>query len=89
MADGGRLDVRMKVNGSHVGVAIRDTGEGIPADVLDRIYELDFSTKGGGNGIGLYVARSLVELHGGEIRVESQPGRGTAVEVDLPLVARR
>lgn len=89
MADrGGKLDVRMSLNGSRVGVAIQDTGPGIPRDVLARIYELDFSTKGGGSGIGLYVARSLVELHGGEIRVESKPGRGTAVEVELPLVRR-
>ena len=89
MADrGGKLDVRMSLNSSRVGVAIRDTGPGIPRDVLARIYELDFSTKGGGSGIGLCVARSLVELHGGQIRVESESGRGTAVEVELPLVRR-
>jgi signal transduction histidine kinase len=53
--------------------------------VLERIYDLDFSTKEGGSGIGLYVARALVELHGGEIRIESAAGRGTEVLVSLPL----
>jgi signal transduction histidine kinase len=51
---------------------------------LERIYEPDFSTKRGGSGIGLYVARALVELHGGTIRVESGVGRGTEVKVTLP-----
>jgi signal transduction histidine kinase len=69
-------------------VAVSDTGAGIPPELLPRIYESDFTTKGGGNGIGLYVARSLVELHGGRIDVQSQVGKGTRVTVELPLLER-
>ena len=56
-------------------VAVRDTGPGIPAEVLARIYDSDFTTKGGGSGIGLYVARTVVELHGGAIEAHSVAGR--------------
>jgi len=69
-------------------VRISDTGRGIPTELLARIYERDFTTKGGGSGIGLYVARSLVEMHGGQIAVESHEGRGTHVDVRLPIVPR-
>jgi signal transduction histidine kinase len=69
-------------------VALRDSGPGIPTEALPRVYDTDFSTKEGGSGIGLNVARALVELHGGEIRVESAPGRGTDVRVLVPLAAK-
>ena len=69
-----------------VKVEVSDTGDGIAPELLPRIYESDFTTKGGGSGIGLYVARALVELHGGSIQVESQVGTGTCVRIELPLV---
>jgi len=71
-----------------VRIAFRDTGPGIPAELLARIYESDFTTKGGGSGIGLYVARTVVELHGGAIEALCAPGEGTTVAIDLPLVPR-
>jgi signal transduction histidine kinase len=86
MPGGGRLEVGMMLNGEHGRVCFRDTGEGIPAGILERIYERDFTTKGNGSGIGLYVARTLVELHGGAIEVESTAGLGTSVVIDLPIV---
>jgi signal transduction histidine kinase len=88
MPQGGTLNLEMTVEGSRVTVGIVDTGRGIPTDVLARIYERDFTTKGTGSGIGLYVARTLVEMHGGEIRTESHEGRGTRVEVVLPILLR-
>jgi signal transduction histidine kinase len=87
MPAGGRLGVEMQTLESAVTVRISDTGPGIPEEVLARIYERDFTTKGTGSGIGLYVARALVEMHGGEIHVDSHE-RGTMVEVRLPLVVR-
>ncbi len=85
MPRGGRLTVEARRDGARARVALRDTGPGIPAAILPRVYDSDFTTKDGGSGIGLHVARAVVELHGGEIGVESQPGRGTDVLVHVPL----
>jgi signal transduction histidine kinase len=87
MPRGGRLTVEAHRDGTRARVALSDTGPGIPVEALPRLYDPDFSTKDGGTGIGLHVARALVELHGGEIRVESTPGRGTDVRVLVPLAA--
>ena len=85
MPRGGRLEIEARRDEKRVTVTFADSGPGIPAEDLARIYEPDFSTKEGGSGIGLYVARALVELHGGEIRVEGALDRGTRVLVSLPL----
>ena len=65
-------------------VAIEDTGAGIEKDILDRIFEPYFSTKDVGTGLGLPIARKIVEDHGGAIRIASEPGRGTRVTIELP-----
>jgi signal transduction histidine kinase len=84
MPQGGTLLIAAQREDQRIAVRLRDSGPGIePAD-LERIYDPDFSTKQGGSGIGLYVARALVELHGGTIRVDSAPGQGTEVNVTLP-----
>lgn len=88
MPQGGVLGLNMSVEGSVVKVSIQDDGRGIPKDVLERIYERDFTTKGSGSGIGLFVARTLVEMHGGQIRTESRVGEGTRVDVVLPILLR-
>ena len=88
MPGGGRLTLEARCEGTRARVALRDSGPGIPTEALPRVYDTDFSTKEGGSGIGLNVARALVELHGGEIRVESAPGRGTDVRVLVPLAAK-
>ncbi len=85
MPHGGRLTVEARRDGMRACVALRDTGPGIPAESLPHLFDADFSTKDGGSGIGLHVARALVELHGGEIRIESDLGRGTDVRVVVPL----
>ncbi len=71
-------------DGPHVRVTIQDTGCGIPADILDRIYEPYFTTKESGNGLGLAIAHSIVTRHGGQLTVESTPGVGTTFHVYLP-----
>jgi signal transduction histidine kinase len=75
-------------SGETVRFTIRDTGPGIRADVKDRLFQ-PFATghaHSGGTGLGLYVARQIVQRYGGTIRLESSP-RGTSVDVDLPAVA--
>ncbi len=88
MPRGGRLTLEARREGTRARVALRDNGPGISPESLARVYDPDFSTKDGGSGIGLNVARALVELHGGEIRVESALGRGTDVRVVVPLAAK-
>jgi two-component system nitrogen regulation sensor histidine kinase NtrY len=99
MPNGGRLEVSASLRphpptrrgpgeaGRSVRLVVRDTGTGIDPDILARIYEPYFSTKTGGTGLGLAIARNAVEEHGGTIDIESWPGAGTTVTVDLPVPA--
>jgi len=68
-------------------VRIHDTGKGIPPERLEHIFQPLYSTKSGGTGLGLAIADRIARAHGGEIRVESEPGRGTTVAVRIPLAA--
>ncbi len=65
-------------------VAIDDTGPGMSEEVLSRAFDLFFTTKPEGTGLGMALARSVIDLHGGELTVESSPGQGTRVRVRLP-----
>ncbi|HWQ53151.1 MAG TPA: ATP-binding protein [Bryobacteraceae bacterium] len=91
MPQGGRLEVATEIepDGEHVRVRVRDSGMGIPADVLPQIFDPFFTTKEDQQrtGLGLAVARSIVEQHGGEIVVHSSPGEGTEFVVLLPVAA--
>lgn len=85
MPEGGRLVFRLERLGGECRLTVSDTGEGIPAEKRERIFQLYYTTKKGGSGIGLAVTFRAVELHGGRIEVESEPGRGTSFRVALPL----
>lgn len=85
MSQGGTLRVSAAAHEGTLLVTIGDTGPGIPADQLDRIFEPYFTTKEGGTGLGLPLAQRIIEAHGGRIRVDSQVGVGTTVHVRLPL----
>lgn len=64
-----------------------DTGPGIPADTLARIFDPYFTTKAGGTGLGLPTTRRLIEAHGGSIDVRTDPGRGTDFTITLPMAS--
>jgi two-component system sensor kinase FixL len=66
-------------------VTVRDSGKGIQADTLPRIFDAFFTTKPGGMGMGLAISRSIVEAHGGRLFVSSNTGNGTAFEITLPV----
>lgn len=85
----GSIRIRTYRDGPAVAVTVTDSGPGIPADVLPRVFDLGFTTKGPGrgSGIGLALSRVVLEEHGGSIDVVSEPGRGASVTVRLPLVA--
>jgi signal transduction histidine kinase len=85
MPNGGRMGLALDAQNGHARVEIRDSGDGIPPEVLGKIYSMYFTTKSAGTGIGLYVSRSVVESHGGDIQVESRHGEGTCFTVTLPL----
>jgi signal transduction histidine kinase len=86
MPAGGAVTIATRRDGPD-GIAVRfaDDGVGIPPEQLERIFELYYTTKPGGSGIGLSVVHRIVHLHDGEIGVESAPGRGTTVTVRLPV----
>jgi signal transduction histidine kinase len=89
MSDGGALELRLEALPEHAEVLITDNGPGIPEDLRQRIFDMHFTTKTSGTGIGLYVARSIVEAHGGEISVGSAPGRGSEFRLRVPALGPR
>jgi two-component system, OmpR family, sensor histidine kinase BaeS len=87
---GGRVEVRAALRGESVEIAVSDTGIGIAAEdlprVFERLYRVDPSRSRatGGAGIGLAVTRAIVEAHGGTIRADSEPGKGSVFTISLP-----
>jgi signal transduction histidine kinase len=91
---GGRVTVQTALHdAAHAKVTVSDTGKGIPPDVVEKLFERLFQgardsvTSRQGLGLGLYICRELVTLQGGQIEVESQPGRGSQFCFTLPLLA--
>jgi signal transduction histidine kinase len=82
----GEITVRARGRENQALIEIQDTGAGMAPDVLEHIFEPHFSTKPLGTGLGLPIAKKIVEDHGGSIRVTSEPGRGTLVTILLPLI---
>lgn len=90
MPQGGVLTVQTRAvaGGRHVEIDIIDTGEGMTAETLQKVFNVYFSTKKGGSGLGLPTAKRIVEQHGGSIRVRSIPNSGTTFTIALPAVKR-
>ena len=84
MPSGGSIAITATCAGSRVRLSIADTGVGMDPEALQRVFEPYFSTKTGGTGLGLPIAKRNVELSGGTISVESQKGRGTTVTIEVP-----
>jgi signal transduction histidine kinase len=82
---GGQVRVSSRAGmGGEVIVEVADTGPGIAADSIEKIFEPFFSKRAGGTGLGLAIARQMVDNHNGRIEVDSQPGRGTTFRIRLP-----
>jgi signal transduction histidine kinase len=77
------VSIHIAADRQDVTLRIRDDGEGIPADVLPRVFEPHFSTRTSGSGLGLAISRQIIDSWGGEIGIESGPGKGTVVTVRL------
>jgi len=85
MPNGGTLGIGLSADDCWLTIAVSDTGPGISLDVQQRIFEPFFTTKTRGTGLGLAVARRVIEEHGGTIKVSSKIGMGTAFTIQLPL----
>jgi signal transduction histidine kinase len=85
MADGGKLEVRLVEDGRMALLSVHDQGGGIPPEVRDKIFDLYFTTKKDGSGIGLAMTYRIMELHNGSIEVESDAVHGTTFLLRLPL----
>jgi len=82
---GGQIAVSVAADRNSVEVCIRDTGRGIPAALLGRVFDPFVSTKPEGTGLGLAIARQIAIAHGGDLRIASEEGLGTTVTLRLPL----
>ena len=85
MPAGGELTVQGRMMGDRVLVSVIDTGQGMTQEVQESVFDPYFTTRGeDGSGLGMSIVRSIIDRHGGEIRVESSVGEGTQVTFDLP-----
>ena len=87
MPEGGTLRVVLEEQRKYALLRIADQGPGIPDDIREKIFDLYFTTKAGGSGIGLAMTYRIVQLHYGSIEVQSNPGRGTEFLLRIPLSA--
>lgn len=88
MEQGGTLGIRLrKRGGTRAAISLVDTGCGIPHEKMATIFEPFFSTRGNGSGLGLPIARQIIEAAGGYIRVKSEVNKGSHFEVILPLAS--
>jgi NtrC-family two-component system sensor histidine kinase KinB len=85
---GGRIDVAVKRRGNQIEVSVKDTGAGIPPEDLDRIFQphvsLEEEPRPGTHGLGLAIAKEIMEAHGGSIEAASKPGEGTEFKIRFP-----
>jgi two-component system sensor histidine kinase HydH len=81
----GSVSITVEARDRMAAVQVEDTGPGIPAETLKNIFRPFFTTKGHGTGLGLSLAKRIVEDHGGTIEVASMPGHGCTFSVILPI----
>jgi signal transduction histidine kinase len=84
---GGRVEVNLFGDGERATVEIVDDGVGIALEDRDRIFLPFFTTKPSGTGLGMSIVKKIIDLHGGDIHVESAPGQGTRVRISLPAAS--
>jgi two-component system sensor histidine kinase HydH len=85
MPQGGGLTLEANLSRGTMVVSVTDTGDGIPEDILPRIFDPYFTTKTKGAGLGLPIARRIVEAHGGALTAESKVGQGTCFNITFPI----
>jgi signal transduction histidine kinase len=86
MKNGGRLGIRIRRESGECCVTISDDGPGIPPEIHEKIFNLYFSTKGKGSGIGLAMTYRVIQLHNGTVDFTSEPGKGASFRLRLPAI---
>lgn len=89
MKQRGILRIRTDKDDSHLLISFTDTGGGISADNLSRVFEPYFTTKMSGSGLGLLIVRRIVREHGGELSIQSDEGKGLVLTIRLPYIDKR
>ena len=85
-ASGAAITLSSEIENEHVWLRVADTGSGIDAVTLERLFEPFFTTRPDGTGLGLAIVRSVAQAHGGEVEVQSSPGQGSLFALRLPCV---
>ncbi len=88
MPGGGQLVISTEATPRGVALHLIDTGSGMDLRTREKIFDAFYTTKSGGSGLGLPIARKIVESHGGQMRVDSEPQRGTQFTIELPVPPR-
>jgi two-component system, sporulation sensor kinase E len=89
MSQGGILKISAFSEGPLVGIAFKDTGSGISPEQLGSIFDAYHTTKATGSGLGLMIVQRIIREHGGQIEVDSAPGKGTTIILYLPTEEQR
>ncbi|BAI81415.1 conserved hypothetical protein [Deferribacter desulfuricans SSM1] len=84
--NGGLITIKINCISENIFIEVTDNGNGIPDDIIDKIFSLSFTTKDEGTGVGLFIVKSIVEQYGGSIEVESGLNKGTTFKVKLPVL---
>jgi len=84
MPDGGTIRCAVATTPQSVRITVADTGAGMSSEVMDKVFRPFYTTKTRGTGLGLPVARQIIEAHGGSIIIQSAPGKGAKITIDLP-----
>jgi signal transduction histidine kinase len=80
------ISVKTKISGNNILISIKDNGNGIPKNILDKIFQPFFTTKptGQGTGLGLSLSYDIIKAHGGELKVETKEGDGSEFIISIP-----
>ncbi len=85
MPEGGKIHVAIQSTDNTVKIFFEDEGEGIPQDLMEKIWDPFFTTKAKGTGLGLGIVKNIIESHNGSVQISARPGAGARVKVELPV----
>jgi signal transduction histidine kinase len=85
MPDGGNITIQLQPKEKMMQISFTDQGEGIPEELLEKIWDPYFTTKDKGTGLGLGIVKNIIDAHNGTIQIEIIPEGGTRVIIQLPL----
>ena len=85
MPEGGIIYVKVSAEDNAVTIVFEDEGEGIPEDIMEKIWDPFFTTKAKGTGLGLGIVRNIIESHDGTVSIGNKPDTGTIVKIILPV----